>query len=177
MVNSFNFSCLYSDNVAQICFQISLIFVLITSIVNYFSIACEVILALNIYFYLASFTFLLLESLIILHKLVDKIILPLLENSVFVILAGFLPPLVYTGLTLPWVYEHITAQSSVCSINLASPSSSLSLVPVSVISCLSLGILITSIILADDSGRRPISAEVFSRAKYDKNIFLRGSSL
>ena len=150
---------------AQICFQISLIFVFITTIISYFSVVCEVIMALNIYFYLASFMFLLLESLIILHKLVDKIILPLLENTVFVILAGFLPPLVYTGLTLPWVYDLVTVQDSVCAINLASPASSLSLVPASVISCLSLGILVTSIIMADDSGRRPISAEVFSRAK------------
>lgn len=122
-------------------------------------------MALNIYFYLASFMFLLLESLIILHKLVDKIILPLLENTVFVILAGFLPPLVYTGLTLPWVIDQVTVQESMCAINLASPASSLSLVPASLISCISLGILVTSIIMADDSGRRPISAEVFSRAK------------
>ena len=137
----------------------------ITNIISYFSVVCEVIIALNIYFYLASFMFLLLESLIILHKLVDKIILPLLENTVFVILTGFLPPLVYTSLTLPWVIGQVTVQERMCAINLASPASSLSLVPASLISCLSLGILVTSILMADDSGRRPISAEVFSRAK------------
>ena len=121
-------------------------------------------MALNIYFYLASFMFLLLESLIILHKLVDKIILPLLENTVFVILAGFLPPLVYTGLTLPWVIDQVTVQESMCAINLASPASSLRLVAAARISSTSPGILAASSLWPGGSGRRPISAEVFRRA-------------
>ena len=81
---------------------------MLTIIVSYFNVVCNITIAFNIYFYLASFTFLLLESLIILHKLVDKVIIPVLENTVWVILLGFTPPLIYTVLTVPFIIDNVS---------------------------------------------------------------------
>ena len=99
----FHFSCLYSDNVAQIGFQVSLSLCYIVTAIGLLSTSCTVIISLYIFLFLSAFTFLLLESLIILHKLVDKIILEKLEKSVFVLVCGCLPPLLYTLLTLPFL--------------------------------------------------------------------------
>ena len=90
----------------------SLLCVLATNIISYFSPTCDVVMGLNIYFYLAAFAFLLIESLIILHKLVDKVILAWLENSTFVILAGLVPPLLYTLIILPFFSKSVIVQSS-----------------------------------------------------------------
>ena len=52
-----------------------------------------------------------------------------------------------------------------CWLNLSSPASAATLVPLPLLLLLSLYLLLTAIVAADDSGRRPISAEVYSRAK------------
>ena len=52
-----------------------------------------------------------------------------------------------------------------CSVNMGSTASSLVILPVSLTAASSLLVLASTCLLADDSGRRPISAEVFSRAK------------
>ena len=52
-----------------------------------------------------------------------------------------------------------------CSLNFSSSISHLFTVPVVLLSLSTLSVLAASVFLADDSGRRPISAEVFSRAK------------
>ena len=105
-VQSFQFfhsSCLYSDNVAQTGFQVSLGLCYIMMAISLLSTSCSIIISLYIFTFLSTFTFLLLESLIILHKLVDKIMLERLEKSVFVLLCGSLPPLLYTLLTVPFL--------------------------------------------------------------------------
>ena len=88
---------------AQIGFQVSLSLCYIVTALSLLSTSCTVITSLYIFLFLSAFTFLLLESLIILHKLVDKIILEKLEKSVFVLVSGSLPPLLYTLLTLPFL--------------------------------------------------------------------------
>ena len=100
---SFHFSCLYSDNVAQIGFQVSLSLCFIVTAIGLLSTSCTIIVSLYIFLYLSAFSFLLVESLIILHKLVDKIILEKLEKSVFVLASGSLPPLLFTLLTVPFL--------------------------------------------------------------------------
>ena len=161
------FSCLYSDNVAQIFFQANLALSYVTAIVSLLSNSCTILTYLYTFFSLSAFTFLLVESLIILHKLVDKIILERLEKSVFVVLSGYLPPLVLTLTTLPFLHPPLlaTPAQAGCSLDLSSPSSHLLTLPVLLASLSSLSVLLASVFLADDSGRRPISAEVFSRAK------------
>ena len=99
------FSCLYSDNVAQICFQANLCLCYITAIVSLLSNSCTIIISIFLFLSLSAFTFLLVESLIILHKLVDRIMMERLERSVFVVLCGYLPALAYSLLTLPWVSQ------------------------------------------------------------------------
>ena len=98
-----HFSCLYSDNVAQIGFQVSLSLCYVITAISLLSTSCTLVISLYIFLFLSAFTFLLLESLIILHKLVDKIMLEKLEKSVFVLVCGFLPPLLYTLLTVPFL--------------------------------------------------------------------------
>ena len=101
------FSCLYSDNVAQICFQANLCLCYITAIVSLLSNSCTIIISIFLFLSLSAFTFLLVESLIILHKLVDRIMMERLERSVFVVLCGYLPALAYSLLTLPWVSQEL----------------------------------------------------------------------
>ena len=103
------FSCLYSDNVAQIGFQVSLSLCYIMTAVSLLSTSCTFIISLYIFLFLSTFTFLLLESLIILHKLVDKIMLDKLEKSVFVLVCGSLPPLLYTLITVPFLPSSVFA--------------------------------------------------------------------
>ena len=172
---------------AQICFQANLCLCYITTIVSLLSNSCTIIISIFLFLSLSAFTFLLVESLIILHKLVDRIMMERLERSVFVVLCGYLPALAYSLLTLPWVSQalfpspdhqagsvdtdnpilpHVLSTCiSRCSLNLSSPSSYLFTTPVVLMTVSSLSILVASVVLADDSGRRPISAEVFSRAK------------
>ena len=172
---------------AQICFQANLCLCYITAIVSLLSNSCTIIISIFLFLSLSAFTFLLVESLIILHKLVDRIMMERLERSVFVVLCGYLPALAYSLLTLPWVSQALFPSQdhqaglvdtdnpiiprvlstciSRCSLNLSSPSSHLLTTPVVLMTVSSLSILVASVVLADDSGRRPISAEVFSRAK------------
>ena len=103
------FSCLYSDNVAQIGFQVSLSLCFIITAVSLLSTSCTFIISLYIFLFLSTFTFLLLESLIILHKLVDKIMLDKLEKSWFVLVCGCLPPLLYTLITVPFLPSSLLA--------------------------------------------------------------------
>ena len=118
------------------------------------------------YLFLAAATFLLLEALVIMHKLVDAVILPLLESPLFILAVGILLPGVYTGITLPLLYSYLLPSSEkTCWLNLASPASASMLVPFPLILLITLYVLITSIVCSDDSGRRPISAEVYTRAK------------
>ena len=105
----FHFSCLYSDNVAQIGFQVSLGLCFIVTAISLISTSCSLIISLYIFLFLSTFTFLLLESLIILHKLVDKIMLDKLEKSVFVLVCGSLPPLLYTLITVPFLPSSVFA--------------------------------------------------------------------
>ena len=172
---------------AQICFQANLCLCYITTIVSLLSNSCTIIISIFLFLSLSAFTFLLVESLIILHKLVDRIMMERLERSVFVVVCGYLPALAYSLLTLPWVSQElfpspdhqagsVDTENSIlpnvlstcisrCSLNLSSPSSHLLTTPVVLMTVSSLSILVASVVLADDSGRRPISAEVFSRAK------------
>ena len=100
------------------------------------------------------------------HKLVDAVILPILESPLFILAVGTLLPGIYTGITLPILYSYLIPDSEkTCWLNLASPASAAMLVPFPLILLLTLYILITSIVCSDDSGRRPISAEVYTRAK------------
>ena len=100
------------------------------------------------------------------HKLVDAVILPILENPLFILAVGTVLPGIYTGITLPILYSYLIPDSEkTCWLNLASPASAAMLVPFPLILLLTLYILITSIVCSDDSGRRPISAEVYTRAK------------
>ena len=100
------------------------------------------------------------------HKLVDAVILPLLESPLFILAVGILLPGVYTGITLPLLYSYLLPSSEkTCWLNLASPASASMLVPFPLILLITLYVLITSIVCSDDSGRRPISAEVYTRAK------------
>ena len=159
------FSCLYSDNVAQICFQANLALCFVTAIVSLLSDSCTILTYIFTFFSLSAFTFLLVESLIILHKLVDKIMLEKLEKSLVVVLSGYLPPLVLTFTTLPWLEPALTTPGRSCTLDLSSLSSHLLALPLLTTALSSLSVLLASVFLADDSGRRPISAEVFSRAK------------
>ena len=88
---------------AQICFQVNLTLCYITTIASHLLSSCAILTYIYIYTFLCTFTFLLVESLIILHKLVDKIILGKLERSLFVVLLGFLPPLFYSTITIPFL--------------------------------------------------------------------------
>ena len=92
--------------------------------------------------------------------------LPILESGLFVFFIGFLLPGLYTGLTLPLLYSYLLPKSdTTCWLNLASPASTATLVPLPLLVLLSLYVLMTAMVAADDSGRRPLSAEVYSRAK------------
>ena len=79
---------------------------------SFFNVGCSVTIALNIYFTLTAFTFLLIESLIILHKLVDKVIIPVLESTAWVIIIGFVPPLIFTAVTVPFIIDTLTTEQS-----------------------------------------------------------------
>merc|ERR1712038_79541 len=86
-------------------------------------ILSTIVVSLYIFLYLSAFSFLLVESLIILHKLVDKIILEKLEKSVFVLASGSLPPLLFTLLTVPFLPPSLLSapdQQSMCSLNFSS---------------------------------------------------------
>ena len=92
---------------AQICFQANLALCFVTAIVSLLSDSCTILTYIFTFFSLSAFTFLLVESLIILHKLVDRIMMERLERSVFVVLCGYLPALAYSLLTLPWVSQEL----------------------------------------------------------------------
>jgi hypothetical protein len=57
--------------------------------------------------YFSAFMFLFLESLVLLNKLVDNVNIPLVESSCFILLSGFVPPLLYTGITIPILYQEL----------------------------------------------------------------------
>lgn len=191
---------LYSDNVAQVrspllhsflysilqvCYQVSLVSCLVSGMLTHLPLPCLLTIALILYSHLAALLFLLLESLIILHKLVDRVIIPQLERPALIagmsrtvlclvhwttlyIGCGFLAPLAYTVLILPLLLLRPGLRSprpALCALNISSPHLAALGLPAGLLSLASLAILATACSLADDSGRRPISAEVFSRAK------------
>ena len=76
-----------------------------------FLVPCILAVTLVQYFYLCAFAFLLLESLIIIHKLVDSVIIPLLENPLFIVSVGCLVPLLYTAVTIPFLFSYLIPSS------------------------------------------------------------------
>ena len=81
---------------------------------------------------------------------------------------GFLAPLAYTALILPLLLLRPGLRAprpALCALNISSPHLAALGLPAGLLSLASLAILAAACSLADDSGRRPISAEVFSRAK------------
>ena len=74
-------------------------------------VPCILAASLLQYTFLCAAAFLLLESLIVLHKLVDAVILPILESGIFVVAVGFLLPAIYTGITMPLLYSYILPES------------------------------------------------------------------
>ena len=167
---------LYTDNVAQVCFQFSLLSCYLLTLLTVESgplvlspsqpLPCLLALAGLQFFYLAAFTFLLLESLVILHKLVDHVLLPLLESAAFVLLLGFLLPGLVTAATVAAFQRHLLpAPGNMCWLNLSSATSLCSVVPVAVLAAATLATLAVAVCGAQDSGTRPISAAVYSRAK------------
>ena len=112
---------IYTDNVAQVCFESSLlscyIFILLAIDKGPLSwdahslVPCLVAVAGLQFLYLAAFAFLLLEALVILHKLVDSVVIGLLEHPASVVSLGFGVPLAYTALTVPFLYEELVPSS------------------------------------------------------------------
>jgi len=168
---------MYTDNVAQVCFQFSLLSCYLITLLTVDSgplthqepsqpLPCLLAIAGLQFFYLCAFTFLLLETLVILHKLVDSVLLPLLESTTFLLTIGFLLPGLYTAATLPAFQRTLLPPPGrMCWLNLSSAASLCSIVPVLVLSLATTGVLLTAIFAAQESGTRPISASVFSRAK------------
>ena len=58
----------------------------------YLKVPCILAVTFLQYLFLAAATFLLLEALVIMHKLVDAVILPLLENPLFILAVGTVLP-------------------------------------------------------------------------------------
>ena len=109
------------------------------------------------FFYLAAFTFLLLESLVVLHKLVDVVMLPLLESSACILLSGFLLPGFYTGLTLAVFWDTLLPrEEAMCWVNLSSPAALSSILPIIFLFLATTAILLTAICAAQVS-RAPYS--------------------
>ena len=108
---------LYKDNVAQLCFQISLLPCYVIPLLTlqadplFWSadllLPCVLSTAGLQFFYLSAFIFLFLESLVLLNKLVDNVNLQFVESSWLIIVCGILPPLLYTGLTTLFLYQEI----------------------------------------------------------------------
>jgi hypothetical protein len=129
-------------------------------------IPCILAATLLQYTFLCAALFLLLEALIVLHKLVDAVMLPILESGLFVLAVGLLLPAAYTAITHPLLYSYILpATDTTCWLNLASPASAATLVPLPLLLIVALYVLITAIVGANGSGRRPLSSEIYSRAK------------
>ena len=118
---------LYKDNVAQVSFQLSLLSCYVLSLLTLDSgplswspdhlIPCILAVAGLQFSYHCAFLFIFLESLVVLNKLVDNVLFPLLESSWFILLSGFLPPLLYTAATVPFFYQDLIPASyklSVC---------------------------------------------------------------
>ena len=108
------------------------------------------------FFYLAAFTFLLLESLVVLHKLVDAVMLPLLESSACILLSGFLLPGLYTGFTLAVFWDALLPrQEAMCWVNLSSPTALSSILPIIFLFLATTVILLTAICAAQVPGHPP----------------------
>jgi len=154
----------YTDNVAQVCFEFSLLgcYIFILLAVDRGPLAwdandkvpCIVAVAGLQFLYLAAFTFLLLESTVILHKLVDCVVISILEHITFIVAVGFGVPAVYTAVTLPFIF-------SSCWLNLSSAASNVVVIPLGLLFLSSATILIVAILASAESGLRPISASLF----------------
>ena len=113
---------LYQDNVAQLCFLVSLLPCYVIPLLTLptppllcgddLFLHCVLTTAGLQFFYLSAFTFLLLESLVLLNKLVDSVNLPLLESSLFIVISGVAPPLLYTGVIITLLYEELVPMSN-----------------------------------------------------------------
>ena len=175
---------MYTDNVAQVCFQFSLLRYIPHSPPSHPSLfspspSCYLLTLLTVdsgplvfhpsqplpcllaiaglqFFYLAAFTFLLLESLVVLHKLVDAVMLPLLESSACILLSGFLLPGLYTGFTLAVFWDALLPrQEAMCWVNLSSPTALSSILPIIFLFLATTVILLTAICAAQVPGHPP----------------------
>ena len=106
---------------AQVCFEFSLLscYIFILLAVDRGPLAwqpddqlpCIIAVAGLQFLYMAAFMFLLLESLVILHKLVDFVVLNAIEHISFIVGVGFGLPLVYTIITVPFAFQDLVPES------------------------------------------------------------------
>ncbi|XP_059099111.1 uncharacterized protein LOC131893169 isoform X1 [Tigriopus californicus] len=145
----------YADNAMQVCFQISLFLftlcLLLAGTDGPWSwdpedqTWCALATGFLALFILTALTFLLLESLCIVHKLVPWVTCPLLDNIPILVAIGFLVPLLYIVIVVPILYTDLMPdQRRVCWLNLSKDASAAILVPISLLFLGTLIILLIS---------------------------------